>query len=151
MKCELTAVCQKLEKKETRLKADIEANLTSEKQTCEQLKTEGEVDIQQCQQSWRQAEESNLRKHEQKISSKLKRDAAKAVEPQLRHLMETNKEELDRLQREATREIDCYRLGLFRKINKEFKLLGGRHEEELSKLVFKFGISSVEDESPHNF
>ncbi|KAL3782973.1 hypothetical protein HJC23_003129 [Cyclotella cryptica] len=119
---ELTALCQKLEKKEQHLRADIAKSLRSEDEVCDQLKAEGELDIQQCQHSWQQGEEIDFRKREQKLSSKLKRDAARAVEPKLRQLMENNKEELDRLQREATREIDCYRLELLRKINEEFKM-----------------------------
>lgn len=88
---------------------------------CERMHQDGRVDLQQAKRSWQQAEEADLNRREHKLSAKLKKDAAKAVEPKLKHLMEMNTEELARLQRQSAREIDSYRVELFGKLNKEFK------------------------------
>ena len=56
-----------------------------------------------------------------KMSKKLKQDAAKKIEPKLRELMENHKEEAERLQREANRELDYYRLNLYKCSNEEYR------------------------------
>ena len=53
---------------------------------------------------------------------KLKKDAAKAVEPKLRHLIERNKEEFERMEREAERELEFYKLELYKRTNEEFRI-----------------------------
>lgn len=113
--------CEKLEKKEARLRVDIDKILSSERETCHQLKINGTAELQEFKKSWRQTEENDLKRRVEKLSPKLKRDAAKSVEPKLRELMELNAEELSRLQRQSNRDIDCYRLELFSKMNRDFK------------------------------
>lgn len=101
--------------------AELEKIAINRKETCERLKKEGLADMQVSKKSWAHAEENDMEKKERKLASKLKRDAANAVEPKLRQLIETNAEELDRLQRQAARELDSYKLELFSKMNREFK------------------------------
>jgi hypothetical protein len=119
---ELLAACEKLEKKEARMVIDIEKVGASKNETIERLQSEGASDLKQANKMWDQAEENDLKRREQKLSAKLKKDAAKKIEPRLRALMETNAEELARHQRQAAREIDSYRLELFSKMNRQFKV-----------------------------
>ena len=88
---------------------------------CERLKGEGVRELENAKKSWQQAEKDELKKRDQKISLKLKQDAAKKIEPKLRELIENHKEEAERLQREANRELDYYRLKLYKCSNEEYR------------------------------
>lgn len=101
---------------------EIEKIVASEKETIERIQNEGALELKQAKRTWEQAEENDLKQREQKLSPKLKKDAAKKIEPKLRELIRTNAEDLARLQRNATREIESYRLEMFRKMNRQFKV-----------------------------
>ena len=113
--------CDALEKKVVSLQSDIERTAKSEQDICERLKREGAQALEDAKKSWQQSEKEELKKRDQKMSPKLKRDAAKAVEPKLRQLMERNKEDIERLEREAARELDCYKLELYKRSNEEYR------------------------------
>ncbi len=110
-----------LEKEASSLVAEITKTTTSEREMCERLKGEGAQELENAKKSWQQAEKDELKKRDQKISLKLKQDAAKKIEPKLRELMENHKEEAERLQREANRELDYYRLELYKRSNEEYR------------------------------
>lgn len=103
-----------LEKEASSLVAEITKTTTSEREMCERLKGEGVRELENAKKSWQQAEKDELKKRDQKISLKLKQDAAKKIEPKLRELMKNHEEDAERLQREANRELDYYRLKLYK-------------------------------------
>ena len=103
------------------LEAEIIKVTTSEREMCERLKGEGAQELEIAKKSWQQAEKDDLKKRDQKRSLKLKQDAAKKIEPKLRELMENHKGEAERLQREANRELDYYRLELYKRSNEEYR------------------------------
>ena len=110
-----------LEKEASSLVAEITKTTASEREMCERLKGEGAQELENAKKSWQQAEKDELKKRDQKISLKLKQDAAKKIEPKLRELMENHKDEAERLQREANRELDYYRLELYKRSNEEYR------------------------------
>jgi len=115
----LTKECSSLEKKVARLQLDIEK--TVDCSMCESLRRDGSQALQDAKKSWAQAEKEEIKRREQRLSPKLKAQAAKAIEPKLRQLMERNKEMDLRLEREASRELDCYKLELYRMSNDAFR------------------------------
>ena len=88
---------------------------------CESLRRDGSQALQDAKKSWAQTEKEEIKRREQRLSPKLKAQAAKAIEPKLKTRMERNKEDLDRLEREASRELDCYKLELHRMSNDAFR------------------------------
>ena len=110
---------------------------SSESETCERMYREGANELQHCKKSWQQAEENDLKNREKKLAPKLRKDAAKKVEPRLRQLMEENTEELARLQRQSARELDSYKMELHRKMNKEFRAEADRIRETEREQVLK--------------
>ena len=64
---------------------------------CDKLKGEGTQELENTIKCWQQTEKDGLKKRDQKMSSKVKQDAAKAIEPKLHQLMENHKEEIERL------------------------------------------------------
>ena len=123
---ELTTANQKLEKKECSLMAALERVAENKRQICERMESEGIAEMQVMKKSWLHAEETGIKSKERKLASKLKRNAANAIEPKLRQLVEMNTEELSRLQKQATRELDSYKLTLFSKMNREYKIEADR-------------------------
>lgn len=115
----LTKECNSFEKKIARLQLDIEK--TVDCSMCESLRRDGSQALLDANKSWAQAEKEEIKRREQRLSPKLKAQAAKAIEPKLRQLMERNKDDLDRLEREASRELDCYKLELYRMSNDAFR------------------------------
>ena len=103
------------------LEAEIIKTTTLEREMCERLNGEGAQELENAKKSWQQAEKDELKKRDQKMSLKLKQDAAKKIEPKLRELMENHKEEAERLQREANRELEYYRLELYKHSNGEYR------------------------------
>ena len=103
-----------LEKKMSAIKSDIVRKEKYKDVTCEKLIQEGSQQLEEAKKSWQQAEKDSLKKKDQQMSDKLRKDAAKNVEPKLRQLIERNKEDIERLEREAARELDCHKLELFR-------------------------------------
>lgn len=142
-------------KKEMSLKLVIERINESEKDMCERLQIEGLKDIENAQRSWQQAELQDLKRREQQLSPKLKRDAAKAVEPKLRKMMDIHEEEVGRLQRESTRELDSFKLELFRKCNSEFKKEANRlrdnERRRTEKLESEWAVKSEDMRREHEF
>ena len=130
--------CSVLEKKEVSLQAEIERIAKSEKATSERLKKDSIQELEDAKKRWHQAERDEFKKREQKLSPKLKRDAAKAVEPKIRQLMEKHQEEIDRLQRESARELDSYKLELFKKSNIQFKVEASKIRDTERKRLEKF-------------
>lgn len=115
----LTKECNSFEKKIARLQLDIEK--TVDCSMCESLRRDGSQALQDANKSWAQSEKEEIKRREQRLSPKLKAQAAKAIEPKLRQLMERNKEMDLRLEREASRELDCYKLELYRMSNDAFR------------------------------
>lgn len=115
----LTKECNNLEKKVARLQLDIEK--TVDCSMCESLRRDGSQALLDANKSWAQAEKEEIKRREQRLSPKLKAQAAKAIEPKLRQFMERSKDDLDRLEREASRELDCYKLELHRMSNDAFR------------------------------
>ena len=81
MKETLAKDCESLEKKMASIQSDIERTTKSERETCERVKREGPQGLEEAKKSWQQGEKEELKKRDQNMSPKLKRDAAKAVEP----------------------------------------------------------------------
>ena len=100
---------------------EIERLSKAEEEICDRVRKDGQRNLEEASMSWQHLEREEIKKRDQKISPKLKRDAAKAVEPKLRLMMEKNKEKITRLEREKARELDCYRLHLYKVSNQEFK------------------------------
>lgn len=74
-------------------------------------------------------------------------------QPKLKQLMEMNAEELARLQRQAAREIECYKLELFSKMNKEFKNQANairETERQRAEQVQRDWLSKVEEVRRHH-
>jgi hypothetical protein len=117
----LTLGNSSLENQVSSLEAEIIKTTTSGREMCERLKGEGEQELKNAKKSWQQAEKDDLKKSDQKMSSNLKQVAAKAIEPKVRQLMENHKEEAERLQREANRELDYYRLELYKRSSEEYR------------------------------
>ena len=115
----LTKECNSLEKKIARLQLDIEKTVNCS--MCESLRRDGSQALQDAKKSWAQTEKEEVKRLDQRLSPKLKSQAAKAIEPKLRQLMERNKEMDLRLEREASRELDCYKLELYRMSNDAFR------------------------------
>ena len=113
----LTKECNSLEKKIVRLQLDIEKTVNTENDICQRLRRDGSQALLDSSQT----EKEEIKRREQRLLPKLKAQAAKAIEPKLRQLMERNKEDLDRLEREASRELDCYKLELYRMSNDAFR------------------------------
>jgi len=88
---------------------------------CDKLKGEGTQELENAKKCWQQTEKDGLKKRDQKMSSKVKQDAAKAIEPKLHQLMENHKEEIERLEREANRTLDYFRLELYKRSNEEYR------------------------------
>ena len=107
---ELQDACEALERELANIEVAIEKTTTSEQEMCGRLRRDGERDLEESKINWQNAERAELKKKDLKLSPKLKKDAANAVEPKLRQLMEENKEEVERLEREAARELDLYKL-----------------------------------------
>ena len=116
----LTKECNSLEKKITRLQLDIEKTVNTDNDICQRLRRDESQALLDSK-SWAQTEKEEIKRREQRLLPKLKAQAAKAIEPKLRQLMERNKEGLDRLEREASRELDCYKLELYRMSNDAFR------------------------------
>ena len=117
----LETECNSLQTNFTQLKVNIEKITKSEEEMSEKLKTNGAHELEEAKKGWAHSEQAELKKRDIKLSPKLKKDSAKAVEPKLRQLTERNKEEIERLEREAARELDCHKLELYAKANREFK------------------------------
>jgi len=115
----LTKECNSFEKKIARLQLDIEKTVNCS--MCESLRRDGSQALQDAKKNWAQTEKEEIKRREQRLSPKLKAQAAKAIEPKLRQLMERNKEMDLRLEREASRELDCYKLELHRMSNDAFR------------------------------
>ena len=113
--------CEALERQISTAQTDTEKATRSEQEMCERLKRDGAQDLEQAKTSWAQAEKNELNARDRRISGKLKKDAAKKVEPKLKQLMEGHKEELERLEREAARELDVYKLELYKLSNEEYR------------------------------
>ncbi len=110
-----------VEKQIHSLEAEIVKTATSDRETRERLKVEGAQELENAKKGWQQAERDELKKRDAKMSAELKKNAAKAIEPKLRQMMENQTCEIERVQREASRELDYYRLELFKRSNEEYK------------------------------
>jgi hypothetical protein len=110
-----------VEKQVHSLEAEILKVTTSEREMRERLQGEGTQELENAKKCWQQTEKDELKRRDQKMSSKLKQDAAKAIEPKLRQLMENHKEEIERLEREANRALDYFRLELYKRSNEEYR------------------------------
>ncbi|KAL3821943.1 LOW QUALITY PROTEIN: hypothetical protein ACHAXA_004431 [Cyclostephanos tholiformis] len=124
-----------VEKQIKSLEVEIVKTATSERDMCERIKVEGAQELENAKKNWQQAERDDLKRRDQKLSSKLKQDAAKAIEPKLRKMMENQSCEIERVQREANRELDYYRLELYKRSNEEYKKVTSRfRDDERSRL-----------------
>jgi len=121
LKDSLTKDCDTMEKQVTSFQVELERATTSEKEMCERLRADGTRTLEDARKMWQQAEKDELKKKDNKTSIKLKKDAAKAVESKLRQLIERNKEEIERMEREAERELEFYKLELYKRSNEEFR------------------------------
>jgi hypothetical protein len=120
-KVSLTRECEMMEKQVTSLLAEMTRTTLSEKEMCDRLRADGARALEDCRRMWQQAEKDELKKKDRKMSVKLKKDAAKAVESKLRQLFERNKEEVEHMEREAARELEFYKLELYKRANEEFR------------------------------
>mmetsp|Transcript_12305 Transcript_12305/g.26603 ORF Transcript_12305/g.26603 Transcript_12305/m.26603 type:complete len:479 (-) Transcript_12305:737-2173(-) len=148
LKEKLQTDCLLLDKTIAKLQADIERTVKSQREIDERLKLDGMHDLKKAWKGWKNAEREELKKSDQKMSPKLKRDAAKVVEPKLRQLMEKNKEEIARLERESKMELDRHKLELYRQSNSQFKKETGRiraEERERMEIVEVEWIAKMEN------
>jgi hypothetical protein len=124
-----------VEKQIRSLEAEIVKIATSDKEMCERLKVDGVQELENAKKSWQQTEKDELKKRDVKMSVELKKNAAKAIEPKLRQMMENQSCEIESVQREANRELDYYRLELFKRSNEEYKkATNGIRDDERSRL-----------------
>ena len=126
----LTQSIPLMQKQIDSLQAEILKTTTSENDMCERLKAEGARELENERVHWQMAERNELQMRDKRISSKLKQDAAKAIEPKLRQMMEGHKEELERLEKVLARELDFYRLELYKRANEEFRKESNTIREE---------------------
>jgi hypothetical protein len=112
------------------LQAEILKTTTSENEIRERLNAEGARELENERVHWQMAERNELQMRDKRISSKLKQDAAKAIEPKLRQMMEGHKEELERIEKVLARELDFYRLELYKRANEEFRKESNTIREE---------------------
>ncbi len=110
-----------LEKQVASIQAEITQATIAEKEICDRLCGDGKQALEDARRTWQKAEKDELKKKDKELSLKLKKDAAKAVEPKLRHLIERNKEEFERMEREAEREEEFYKLELYKRTNESFR------------------------------
>lgn len=132
----LTIDCEMMEKQVVSIQAEIARAILSEKEICDRLRSDGTRALDDARRMWQQAEKDELKKNDHKTSLKLKKDAAKAVESKLRQLIERNKEELERMERETERELEFYKLELFKRSNEEFrKATNKMRDDERSRVL----------------
>lgn len=132
----LTKDCETMEKQVDSMQAEISQLALSENEICNKLRADGARDLDDARKMWQQAEKDELKKKDHKLSVKLKKDAAKLVEPKLRQLIERNKEEIDRMERESEREIEFYKLELYKRSIDEYRQqLNKIRDDEKSRVL----------------
>ena len=106
LKDSLTKDCEMLEKKVASIQAEIAHATISEKEICDRLLADGKQAVEDARRMWQSAENEELKKKGRELSLKLKKDAAKAIE---------------RIEREAERKLEFYKLELYKRTNEEFR------------------------------
>ena len=162
MRANLKQECAALHKRVEALSANIARTERQEKETLERLKREGDADLQKARLVWQCAEKEGLRKRDRALTPKLKKDAAKQVEPKLKAIIGNHEESFARLERQASRDIEQYKLQLYKQgrerfrsesqaIRSELKLSRDKQETELlSKLALTQGDHERELKSIHD-
>ena len=107
-----------LKKEEASLKLSLERIISLERDACKKMQEDGAKELEKAKSSWQYSEKNEFRKREQKLIPKIKREAAKMVESKLRQLREKHNDEKLRLEREAARELQSYKLELYRNSHK---------------------------------
>jgi hypothetical protein len=130
-----------LMKKEASLKLSLERVISVERDTCKKLQEDGAKELEKAKSNWLYSENNEIRKREQKLIPKIKRDAAKMVELKLRKLSEKHKDEIRSLERETARELESYKLELYRNSRKICK-----NERRQVEATEKRLIDSIEQE-----
>ena len=137
----LTKQHKALMKEELSLKLALERVITMERDTCNKLQEDGAKELAKAKANWLYSEKNEFRKREQKLIPKIKREAAKMVELKLRKLSEKHSDEIRSLERETAREVESYKLELYRNSQKICK--NERRKVEAAEKRFR---DSVEQE-----
>ena len=97
------------------------------------MKREGEADLQKARLAWQHAEREELKKRDRSLAPKLKKDAAKQIEPKLKAIIDSNDESIVHLERQTSRDIERYKLELYKQSQERFRSESQAIRTELKK------------------
>ena len=126
-----------LKKEEATLKRNLERIIRLGRETCKKLEEDGTVELEKAKSNWQYSEKNEFRKMEQKMIPKIKKDVAKMIELKLKKLTEKHEDEIRSLEREAAKELQSYKLELYRNSQRICKNERRNAEAEEKRLLDK--------------
>lgn len=144
----INADCVILSKKRDFLTVDIENITSSRSEVCEMLEDRGTQEMIKAKEKWKQKEKGRLSALAHKKTVDLKKEAAKALEPELRKIVGDHQTNISRQREEAEHELERFKTRIEGKTDKELESqkhdIDQEHEQVLEEIRRDFRQKSRE-------